>query len=347
MTHHPESEPPQEPGLRPRKVGLYDPRNEHDSCGVGFIAHIKGRRSHQILIDAEEMLRHMDHRGACGSEPNTGDGAGILTALPHRFLQKVAAADLGLELPEAGRFAAGLVFLPTDADERAECKSTVERLIAEQRQRLGGWRSVPVDAKGADLGPTSRGAAPVIEQLFVVASDDLDAADFERQLYLIRKQASQVLRHLSSLRQAEMFYICSLSTKVIVYKGMLSSGQVVPFYPDLADPDFDSHLAMVHSRFSTNTFPMYETAGESGLSSPAVVNDLVFCSTSKIALYAFDAEDGTLRFSDDFGAQTGGFNGGYGYCLGPAISGDFVVVGGLVMGRDGGVLRVFRLNKTP
>ena len=135
---------------RPGKTGLYDPRYEHDACGVGFVAHIKGRRSHQILVDAEEMLRHMDHRGACGCEPNTGDGAGILTALPHRFLNKVAAAELGADLPAPGRFAAGLVFLPTDGAERSECRRVVAEVVAEQGQRLVGWRPPLSEAAPAD-----------------------------------------------------------------------------------------------------------------------------------------------------------------------------------------------------
>src|SRR3954464_8351659 len=130
----------------PPKQGLYDPAYEHDSCGVGFVAHIKGKRSHQILIDAEEVLRNMDHRGACGCEDNTGDGAGILTALPHEFLRKVAQADLRAELPEPGSFAAGVVFLPRIDSERQFCKAAVERIAAEQGQRLVGWRRVPTDA---------------------------------------------------------------------------------------------------------------------------------------------------------------------------------------------------------
>ena len=248
------------PGYRrPGKTGLYDPAFEHDACGVGFVAHIKGERSHQILVDADEMLRHMDHRGACGSEPNTGDGAGILTALPHQFLARIVASDLSRELPEPGGFAAGLVFLPTLESARNQCKARVEALIAQQGQRLIGWRTVPVEPDAADLGTTARAAAPAIEQLLVGAADGLSEDAFERQLYIIRKQATTQLRN-SSLPQAEMFHVCSLSARVIVYKGMLSSGQLVPFFPDLADADYTSHLAMVHSRFSTNTFPSWDRA---------------------------------------------------------------------------------------
>jgi glutamate synthase domain-containing protein 1 len=243
----------------PRRHGLYDPQYEHDSCGVGFVAHIKGERSHQIILDADEILINMDHRGARGCESNTGDGAGFLTALPHEFLKKVATGDLGVTLPEPGRFAAGLVFLPTKADEREHCKTTIAGIIAEQGQQLLGWRRVPTDADAADLGPSARAAEPAIEQLFIAAADDLEGDAFERHVYMIRKRASHTLR-LSDMEQALMFYICSLSTKVIVYKGMLAPEQEVPYYPDLADPDYTSHLAMVHSRFSTNTFPSWDRA---------------------------------------------------------------------------------------
>ena len=244
----------------PQAQGLYDPAHEHDSCGVGFIAHVKGERSHAMMDDALEMLHRMDHRGACGCEENTGDGAGILTALPHEFLAKVAAADLGGELPEPGRFGGGIVYLPNRDDERAACKETVERVIAAQGQRLVGWREVPTDPDGADIGPTARAGMPRIEMLIIAAGDDLAGDDFERQLYLIRKQASRALRTDQALSERLLFYVCSLSTKVIIYKGMLTSGQVPAFYPDLSDPDYMTHLAMVHSRFATNTFPSWDRA---------------------------------------------------------------------------------------
>ncbi len=244
----------------PEQQGLYDPALEHDACGVGFVAHIKGERSHQILLDAETVLRNMDHRGACGCEQNTGDGAGILTALPHEFLAKVVKADLGVELPEPGRFAAGNVFLPRDPRERQYCKEAVNRLIEAQGQELVGWRAVPVDTDGADIGPTARAGEPHIEQLVIAAADGMTGDDFERQVYLIRKQASNQLRSDKSLGQAKMFYICSLSTKVIIYKGMLTTEQLFKYYTDLADESYTSHLAMVHSRFATNTFPSWDRA---------------------------------------------------------------------------------------
>lgn len=244
----------------PRKHGLYDPANEKDACGVGFVANIKGERSHQIILDSDEVLGNMDHRGACGCEANTGDGAGMLTALPHEFLRKVAKADLSAELPEPGKFAAGIIFLPTIESEREKCKAFVNDLISEQGQELVGWRKVPTDAKAADVGPTALQSEPHIEQLIIAAGVDFEGDAFERQLYIIRKRATHQLRSNPSLSQAQMFYVNSLSTKVIIYKGMLMSWQVLDYFPDLRDPDYTTHLAMVHSRFSTNTFPSWDRA---------------------------------------------------------------------------------------
>lgn len=247
--------------LRPEMHGLYDPALEQDSCGVGFVAHIKGQRSHQIVLDADIILKRMTHRGACGCEPNTGDGCGMLTALPHDFLAKVAKADLGITLPAPGSYAAGIVFLPNQEDERAACKKKVAEIVADQGQQLLGWREVPTDAKGADIGHTALVSMPKIEMLFIGSgSEQVDPELFERKLYVIRKFASHELRLRSELTERSLFYICTLSTKVLVYKGMLTPDQLLPFYPDLRDPDFTSHLAMVHSRFSTNTLPSWDRA---------------------------------------------------------------------------------------
>jgi len=243
----------------PAPQGLYDPANEKDSCGVGFVAHIKGERSHQIVLDADHLACRMEHRGAFGAERNTGDGAGILTGLPYEFLARVAKEELGAELPEPGKFAAGIVFLPTDAAEREACKSLIAELVEAEGQTLVGWRDVPVDPDAADIGPTARAAQPAIEQLFI-AANGVEGDDFERKLYLIRKKASHQLRSDSGLKEAKTFYVCSLSTKVIIYKGMLAPDQVKPFYPDLDADDYTTHLAMVHSRFSTNTFPSWDRA---------------------------------------------------------------------------------------
>ena len=244
---------------RPRAYGLYDPAFEHDSCGVGFVAHIKGQRSREIVDDALHILQRMDHRGARGCEPNTGDGAGLLTALPHEFLTGVASEDLGVTLPEPGRYGVGIVFLPTDPQERKICTDTVNQIIVQQGQRLLGWRAVPTDAKGADVGPSARAVEPVIKQLFIGAAQGLTQEAFERRLFVIRKMASHRLRD-GNLSQAQFFYISSLSTKVLVYKGMLTPGQLPLYYADLRDVDYKSHLAMVHSRFSTNTFPSWDRA---------------------------------------------------------------------------------------
>ena len=243
----------------PEPRGLYDPQHEHDSCGVGFIAHIKGQRSHKIVSDALIMLQHMDHRGACGCEANTGDGAGIMTALPHEFLIKKCHEDLGFDLPEPGEFAAGNVFLPRDAGQREECKTRIHQIAIEHGLRLVGWRPVPVDPQGADIGHSARIGEPVTEQLFLASKHHLSGEAFERRVYAVRKRASHELRG-SDLPEAKLFYICSLSTKVMVYKGMLTSAQVPAYYADLRDPDYTSHLAMVHSRFSTNTFPSWDRA---------------------------------------------------------------------------------------
>ncbi|HSG66571.1 MAG TPA: glutamate synthase large subunit, partial [Gammaproteobacteria bacterium] len=245
---------------RPGRRGLYDPAYEHDSCGVGFVANVKGQASHQIVRDAEHLLCRMDHRGARGAEKNTGDGAGILTALPHEFLARVAREELGMTLPAPERFGAGVVFLPRDPVERERCKAVVAEICASEGQQLVGWRIVPVDLEQADIGPSALAAAPHIEQLFVAAGGDLEGDDFERKLYLIRKHASHVLRNDATLAEAKTFYVCSLSTKVLIYKGMLTPAQLTAFFVDLQAPDYKTHLAMVHSRFSTNTFPSWDRA---------------------------------------------------------------------------------------
>ncbi len=244
----------------PEKTGLYDPSQEKDSCGVGFVANIKGQPSHQIMLDAYHLNSRMDHRGGCGFEANSGDGAGILMALPNSFFQKVAKIEFDTDLPDAGQFAVGNIFLPQIDEERHICREAINQIIAEEGQSLVGWREVPIDAKGADVGPAALMAQPRIEQLFVAAGADLDQEQFERKLYVIRKRFTHRLRQDTSLSEAKQVYACSLSTKVIVYKGMLTPGQLFPFYGDLTNPDFETHMAMAHSRFSTNTFPSWDRA---------------------------------------------------------------------------------------
>ena len=243
----------------PAKTGLYDPQQEKDSCGVGLVANIKGQPSHQIMLDAYHLNSRMDHRGGCGFEANTGDGAGILTALPHRFFQKIARELLHCELTP-GHYAVGNIFLPQIEEERETCRRAINDIVEEEGQTLVGWREVPVDPKGADVGPAARTAQPHIEQLFIAAADGIAQDEFERINYVIRKRFTHALRNDQSLTERKQVYACSLSTKVIVYKGMLTPGQLFPFYHDLTNPSFETHLAMVHSRFSTNTFPSWDRA---------------------------------------------------------------------------------------
>jgi glutamate synthase (ferredoxin) len=242
---------------------LYDPQYEHDACGVGFVVDVQGRPSHDIVRKGIRILVNLEHRGACGCEKNTGDGAGILMQMPHRFL--AAECDrINLRLPEPGEYGAGLVFLPTDPGERQRCERLFEKIVAEEGQKFLGWRTVPVD--NATLGPTAQAAQPVIRQVFIgkqaqglrpVGSDDPLA--FERKLYVIRRRVENAVK-TSDIAQRNKFYVPSLSCKTLVYKGMLISTQLTEFYPDLLDPAVESALAMVHSRFSTNTFPSWSRA---------------------------------------------------------------------------------------
>ncbi|MBI1336692.1 MAG: glutamate synthase large subunit [Phycisphaera sp.] len=251
-------------GRPTRPVGLYDPANEKDSCGVGFIAQLKGQPSHTIVKDALVMLHHMDHRGACGCEKNTGDGAGILIALPDAFLREVALSEAGIELPRKGQYGVGMIFLPRNDKSRQKCKDILAHYVERQGQRLLGWRSVPTDAKGADIGPSALATEPIVEQVFIAAADPdsiHNQDEFERQLYTIRKQTYHKIKAGEiPAEDAAAYYVCTLSSRVIVYKGQLTSFQVPAYYPDLRDERFTSHLAMVHSRFSTNTFPSWDRA---------------------------------------------------------------------------------------
>ncbi len=243
--------------VQPGKTGLYDPANEKDSCGVGFVADMKGRPSHDIVLEAVHALERMDHRGGTGCECNTGDGCGIMTAMPDSFFQKIVKEKFDIQLPEKGSYAVGNVFLPNIEEERAHCKAEIKRIVEERGQKLVGWRDVPVDPVKGDVGPTALAAMPTIEQLIIVAADGLEGEAFERELYIIRKLSTRTLRHQSERPEASMFFICTLSSKVIVYKGMLIGSQLMDFFPDLSDTNYEAHLAMVHSRFSTNTFPSW------------------------------------------------------------------------------------------
>jgi glutamate synthase domain-containing protein 2/glutamate synthase domain-containing protein 1/glutamate synthase domain-containing protein 3 len=244
----------------PVKQGLYDPRHEHDACGVGFIVDLKARASHDLVHQALQILLNLEHRGACGCESNTGDGAGILLQMPHRFLARECDC-LGISLPQRGQYGVAMCFLPTDPSERHRCEELFEQVVQAEGQRVLGWRDVPTN--NASLGPTARGAQPVIRQLFIQAqglqSLDVDDLRFERKLYVIRRCIENAIKR-SDLRQRGMFYIPSLSCKTLIYKGMLKSSQLAEFYPDLMDESLETSLALVHSRFSTNTFPNWARA---------------------------------------------------------------------------------------
>ncbi len=241
----------------PEATGLYDPNHEHDACGVGFVVDIKGRKSHDIIRQALQVLDNLTHRGACGCDPDTGDGAGILFQLPHEFF-KLECAKLGIDLCEAGHYGVGMMFLPVEDDIRRQCEATLEKVIKAEGQTLLGWRDVPVNP--AAVGPVAREAMPVIRQVFVGRGKETQTDDeFERKLYLIRKVANYQIR-TSDPDSTELYYACSFSSRTIIYKGMLISYQMDHFFPDLKDPAVASALGLVHSRFSTNTFPSWELA---------------------------------------------------------------------------------------
>ena len=241
-------------------IGMYDSRFEKESCGVGFVAHIKKEPSHENIKDALTILCNMDHRGARGAEPNSGDGAGILTGMPHDFFSGVAKEAFSVDLdPE--RYSVGNIFLPNDKKERDFCKDYFSKICDENGLKVVGWRNLPIDKKKADIGPSALDAMPYIEQIFIIdTKSNPEHKDFERRLYLSRKKISNCLRSNSELNEADLFYICSLSSKTIVYKGMLTCDQVGKFFVDLSNHKYSSHLAMVHSRFSTNTFPSWDRA---------------------------------------------------------------------------------------
>jgi len=242
----------------PAATGLYDPRNEKDGCGIAIVAHIKGERSHAIVSDGLTALKRMSHRSASGPEESTGDGAGILIALPHEFFAEIGKEALGFDLPEPGRYGVGMIVLPRDRSERARCKAVVESFVAEQGQRFLGWRRVSTD--NGLLGKGAREGEPIVQQVFISAAKGISPAAFERQLFLIRKQAYHKIRSLD-LQQTELYYACSFSSKVIVYKGQLTPEQLPSYYhADLRDPRVISHVALVHARFSTNTFPSWSRA---------------------------------------------------------------------------------------
>ena len=246
-----------EPSTAPPAQGLYDPSAEHDACGVGFVVHIKGRRSHDIVQKALQVLVNLEHRGACGCEENTGDGAGILMQMPDAFLRTVAH----VRLPAAGEYGAGLVFLPHEEASRERIKDLIGRITEEEGQTLLGWRDVPTDNRL--VGPSARATQPVFAQVFIAARGAAkgDRAIFERKLYVIRKRIEHAVDSLKiNALSRRFFFIVSLSCNTLTYKGMLTARQLEPMFPDLSNPDLASSLALVHQRFSTNTFPSWPLA---------------------------------------------------------------------------------------
>jgi glutamate synthase (NADPH/NADH) large chain len=242
---------------QPARQGLYDPSHEHDACGVGFVVNVKGKKSHEIVRQGLLVLINLLHRGACGCEVNTGDGAGILLQMPDKFLRRECAA-IGIGLPPAGRYGAGLVFLPRPSVQREKIQALVQAIIAEEGQRCLGWRDVPTDDHL--LGATARSVAPHIKQLFIGQGDGIaDQAHLERKLYVIRKRIENAVAQMD-FDGKQFVYLPSLSSRTLIYKGMLSADQIESMFPDLADPDMESALALVHQRFSTNTFPSWPLA---------------------------------------------------------------------------------------
>ncbi|MDP4184769.1 MAG: glutamate synthase large subunit [Bacteroidota bacterium] len=234
----------------PKAQGLYDPTNEHDNCGIGFVAHIKGHKSHDIILRGLEVLKNMDHRGATSADNKTGDGAGMLIQLPHEFF-----VNQGIDVPSSGKYGAGFVFLPVDEREASVCEEVLVRFIKEEGLELIGFREVPVDS--SVMGEIAHRTEPRMKQVFIKGNLEQDV--LERKLYLVRKQAEREVRE-SALTQKEYFYMPSLSSKVMVFKGMFTPDQLMTYFKDFQDQSLTSAIALVHSRFSTNTFPTWDLA---------------------------------------------------------------------------------------
>jgi len=239
----------------PKKQGLYDPRFEHDACGVGFVCNIKGKKSSAIIKQGLEVLSRLSHRGATGADPKTGDGAGILIQIPHEFFLKVALQNK-INLPESGGYGTGLIFLPRRNKDYEFCKHIFSKIIKEEGQLLLGWRKVPVD--NSCIGKTAKETEPIIEQVFIARNKNIkDALSFERKLYLIRKRVENRLR-AAKINSGGLFYITNLSSRTFSYKGLFMPDQVQDYFLDLKDKDLKSSICLVHSRYSTNTFPTWD-----------------------------------------------------------------------------------------
>ena len=244
------------PNGLPSAQGLYHPAQEHDACGIGFVASISGNKSHDIIEKGIQVLLNLAHRGACGCDPETGDGAGVLIQIPHKFFVR-ECEKLGFTLPKAGAYGVGMIFLPVEKHPRLQCEGILERIVREEGLSLLGWRDTPVYASA--IGRVARASQPYIQQIFVRCAPGMDEDAFERKLYVVRKRAENEIRELA-FEDAEMFYIPSLSCRTIVYKGLLLASQIENFYRELSDPDAVSALCLVHQRFSTNTFPSWQRA---------------------------------------------------------------------------------------
>jgi len=242
-------------GLPPAQ-GLYDPRNEHDACGIGFVVNIEGEQSHDIISKGLQILINLAHRGACGCDPQTGDGAGILIQIPHKFFAR-ECARLGFTLPPPGEYGVGMVFLPVEPAHRLRAEGILERIASEEGLTVLGWRDTPIDVDA--IGRIARASQPYIEQIFIRGASGLAQDELERKLYVVRKRAESEIA-ASDLPDKGFFYIPSLSSRTIVYKGLLLAPQIAEFYKELSDPDTMSALALVHQRFSTNTFPSWPLA---------------------------------------------------------------------------------------
>jgi len=242
----------------PQTQGLYDPANEHDACGVGFVAHIKGKRSHEIILQGLEILKNIDHRGAVGADPLQGDGAGILIQIPDQLYREEMAAQ-GVELPHEGEYGVGMIFMPKETASRLACEEEIERAIRAEGQRVLGWRDVPVDSD-MPMSPSVRDQEPIIRQVFIGRGSDIMVPEaLERKLYIARRRAVKAVNALE-LEHSTEFYVVSMSARTVNYKGLLLANQVGQYYRDLVDERAVSALALVHQRFSTNTFPQWDLA---------------------------------------------------------------------------------------
>src|ERR1700681_3675349 len=250
-------EPAREHTWRPAAEGMYDPSLEKDSCGVGFIANIKGKKSHQIVSDAISILCNLEHRGAVGADPRAGDGAGILVQIPHNFFVR-KAAEIGFQLPNPGEYAIGALFMPRETAWRNVIKSIIAEQIKQEGLMLLGWRDVPTD--NSSLGETVKPTEPANMQVFIARNGAVKTDDeFERRLYILRKSISQAIYQRRD-RGLAGYYPVSMSCRTVIYKGMFLADQLGKYYPDLHEPDFETALALVHQRFSTNTFPSWPLA---------------------------------------------------------------------------------------